>query len=274
MKKVFAFVIFSVLVQGYISAQTQALADTSFELTGAGGTQWTSTSTNFGTVICKVSVCGNCNGLCIPKTGTYYAWFGGTANNETGTLTQSFTTASGGIADLVFWLKIPAAGGATDSIVVQMDGNTIWYKTGPDTAGFESAYKKVVIDLGNFDAGNHTLHFRSRNANNITYNVLIDDVSVVVGGLAGAGEYDLENGIAVFTDAFAGVLNVDINFAETQNVSVYITDMAGRTVCRKELGHALSERIALSTSGWPAGIYAVTVGTAERTITKKIYVAK
>lgn len=88
-------------------AQTEVLADTSLELTGAGGSQWASTSTNFMTSLCDFAGCNNCGGPCTPKSGTWFAWFGGWGQGspEIGTLTQSFNLSAPGNANLSFWVS-------------------------------------------------------------------------------------------------------------------------------------------------------------------------
>src|SRR5690606_37692112 len=119
-----------VALQSPAFPQVQVLADTTLELTGLGGTQWTSTSSNFGTVICDVLACSDCNGPCVPRSGTYYAWFGGIAAEETGTLSQDFTVASSGTGQLDFWMVVPNGAMQNDSMLVLVDGNTAWARTG------------------------------------------------------------------------------------------------------------------------------------------------
>lgn len=58
---------------------------------GAVPTYWTSTSTNFGTPICDAS-CGGVG----PRTGTYWAWFGGAGTAaEAGSVEQTGELSTG-----------------------------------------------------------------------------------------------------------------------------------------------------------------------------------
>src|SRR5690349_20389229 len=132
MKKHLLITLFIGLFFGQVNAQVQALADTSLEASGVGGSDWTSTSTNFGTAFCSVASCGTCSGPCVPRSGTWYVWFGGAGVAEMGTLSQSFTLANAGNSALSFWLKIPNAGDVADSVAMSIDGTTKWYKLGND----------------------------------------------------------------------------------------------------------------------------------------------
>ena len=84
------FFAFMAILPCLSNGQTQVLADTSLEVTGAGGSDWASSSTNFGTVLCDVVSCGTCGGACGPHSGTYFTWFGGVSPVafEEGTITQ------------------------------------------------------------------------------------------------------------------------------------------------------------------------------------------
>ena len=54
-------------------------------------TYWGQSSTNFGTPLCTVADCGDGGGTAGPRTGTVWAWSGGTNADEQATLTQSVT---------------------------------------------------------------------------------------------------------------------------------------------------------------------------------------
>lgn len=61
--------------------------DGSFEQ-GELSIPWKATSTNFGTPICSFGTCGGGGGTVGPRTGIFWAWFGG-ANRPEGSRTLS-----------------------------------------------------------------------------------------------------------------------------------------------------------------------------------------
>lgn len=272
MKKSLLFFAIVLLSVAGVNAQVQTIADTSFEVTGGGGSDWQDTSTSFGTVLCQLSTCGNCGGQCVARTGNFYVWFGGITTTELGWVRQTFNVASAGIGELNFWLKIPNAGNAADSIVAQIDGNQVWFKLGNDTVGFENAYRKVEVNLGNLSIGNHTLTFRSRSGTGVSYNALVDDVSLVVGGTAGVTDYDFESGITVFVNNLEHTLNFAFDFNKTSDVAVHVTDLSGRTILAKQLYGMRNDYVTMNTSGWASGLYNITLSKPNAVITKKMYI--
>jgi hypothetical protein len=259
------------------TAQTQALADTSLELSGAGGTQWTSTSTNFMTVLCDVSGCGNCGGPCAPHTGTYFAWFGGAGGAEIGTLSQTFNVASGASGNLHFWLMVPNGGVAVDSISATLDGNQVWFKLGDDTAGFESTYKAVSVSLGMVTTGSHTLAFRGNETGTAgaSYNTLIDDITVTTGGTSSTETHMLDEGIRMVNDVNNHSLNMFFNFTEAMDLNISIIDMNGRIVDLKEFKNLQDGDYTFNTSELSSGVYSVYFRKGNNSsIGKKFYVQK
>ena len=70
---------------------------------------WAQYSTNFETPLCIESVCGLGNGTG-PYEGEWWAWFGGTTDDEEGYLSQSVTIPESSTAFLSFYLEIPVVG--------------------------------------------------------------------------------------------------------------------------------------------------------------------
>jgi hypothetical protein len=259
------------------TAQTQALADTSLELSGAGGTQWSSTSTNFMTVLCDNAGCGNCGGPCAPHTGTWFAWFGGAGAAEIGTLTQTFNVASGASGNLHFWLMVPNAGVATDSISATLDGAPIWFKLGDDTVGFDAAYAPVTVSLGMVTTGSHTLAFRGNESGTAggSYNTLIDDITITTGGSASTETQILDEGIRMVNDVNNHSLSMFFNFTEAMDLTISIIDMNGRIVDLKEFKQLQDGDYTFNTSELSSGVYSVYFRKGNNSsIGKKFYVQK
>jgi hypothetical protein len=276
MKKILLSLLFvSLGVTGIVTAQTEALVDNSLELTGGGGTQWTSTSTNFGTVLCDVAGCGTCGGPCAPHTGSWYAWFGGTSSAEIGTLTQTFNVASGATSTLSFWLMIPNYGGATDSIAAFLDGTQVFYKAGTDSVGFDAAYAQVNLNLGMVTTGSHTLEFRGVSANALTYNVLVDDITLTVGGSASTETNMLDEGIRMVNDFNNHSLNMYFDFTEAMDLTISIIDMNGKIVEMQDFNQIQNGEYTFSTSELSTGVYSVYFRKGNNSsVGKKFYVQK
>jgi hypothetical protein len=145
---------------------------------GAVPTYWLQSSTNFGTPICDAG--------CVyygPRTGTFWAWFGGTPAAETGVLQQfgEIPAGSNALSFYVWWpddLANPPDPDATFNVT--MDGNAIFSLT-PATAGaYNADYTRASVDISAYaDGGNHTLRFEASNvASAEATNRHLDDVSI------------------------------------------------------------------------------------------------
>src|SRR2546423_6205375 len=87
---------------------TQLIVDGGFETGGIPNSFWNpETSTNFGTPICDVPSCGTGGGASPPRTGAFWAWFGGIPAPETATLGQTVTFPAGEtIKNLGCWMRV------------------------------------------------------------------------------------------------------------------------------------------------------------------------
>jgi hypothetical protein len=251
-------------------AQTQVLSDTGLESSGAGGTEWTSTSTTFGTVLCDGASCGNCGGPCGPNGGAWYAWFGGTSAAETGTLSQSFNVATAGTGYLNFFWKVPMKGTTADSLVITINGALVFAEATDDSIG---AYTEVLINLGNLPAGNHTLLFTAVKTSAATVNVLVDDITLSVGNNAGMSEIDFSNGITLFSNNELSSINISMNLMKETDLRISISDMMGRTVYNNLTPNAQYNNLVIPTESWSTGVYNVIFTDASGySFTKKVFV--
>ena len=153
------------------------LSDPSFE-EGTPNTSWFESSTNFGTPLCSFGSCGSGGGTG-PRTGDWWAWFGGISFYEEGEINQALVIPSG-TATLSFWLEIPASSGNNlDYLEVQIDGNTIATFL-ENTPGY-GTYTQVILDVSAYADGNsHTLRFYSEIFGPVTTNFFVDDVELIV----------------------------------------------------------------------------------------------
>jgi len=153
------------------------IQDGGFEA-GFVSTFWTQSSTNFGTPLCDAT-CGGVG----PRTGTYWAWLGGTTAAEAGSVQQVGEIAAGfnTLTFYVWWSS--SLGAPPDPLAtfnVKMDGNTIFSLT-PATAGaYNAGYRHASVDISAYADGNsHTLRFESSNAAAVSAtNIHLDDVKL------------------------------------------------------------------------------------------------
>jgi hypothetical protein len=150
------------------------ILDGSFEA-GSPNPFWDEGSTNFGSPLCTIAFCGTGLGTG-PHSGDWWAWFGGISAAETGFVRQQ-VTLDPGVAELRFWLEIPAASGTgQDFLSVSIDGTEVFSVTDADAASFP-VYTEVVVDVSEFaDGGTHLLSFDSSVFGGGTTNFFLDDV--------------------------------------------------------------------------------------------------
>jgi hypothetical protein len=265
---------FTALSFAGLNAQTQVLADTSLEVTGGGGTDWASTSTNFMTVLCDAN-CGNCGGPCAPATGSWYAWFGGAGTSETGTLTQSFNTSTAGAAVLRFQYFLAAASGTTsDSTTVSIDGNMLWNSTGVDSVQYGAGYSAVTLPITNLASGAHSIDFygNETGSGTNTYNSLVDDITLWVGGAIGYTEYDLSEGVAITVNNPDHFVNIAFTLPTAMDMNISITDMSGRVVASQDMKQVTNNYVNFNTMNYAAGVYNIVISNGFTTNVHKLVI--
>lgn len=261
--KQFLLSIFIAFLSTNLSAQI--LADSSFEASGPGGSPWSSTSSNFGTSLCDLASCGNCGGPCVPNSGLWYVWFGGTSSAEIGTAAQTFNATSAGAGTLFFHLKVPMKGTAGDTLSMLLDGVSQSKIATVDSIG---AYIYVSVDMGPITVGSHNLTFRfEKLASATAVNVLIDDIKLTIGGTVGIEEIDFSNGIQISNSIETGKIMIAYNFNENQNIHLKATDITGKVIYTNLYENQSVNKQAIETNGWSSGIYNITL-TSDKGLTK------
>ncbi|MET0554349.1 MAG: hypothetical protein ABW221_15000 [Vicinamibacteria bacterium] len=157
-------------------ACSEAVQDGGFEA-GVVPTFWTQSSTNFGTPICSVALCGDGGGSAAARSGTFWTWLGGAELARSAAVSQSATLAPG-VTRLRFYLWIGArSGNGTDAFRVLLDGTPIFTAT-EATPGYD-AYTLVDLDLSAFaTGGSHVLRFEGTTSGPEITNFNVDDVSL------------------------------------------------------------------------------------------------
>jgi len=169
--------------------------DGDLEIIGGGGASgWTSTSTNFGTILCDVNTCGTGGGSInygtSPNSGDWLGWFGGIGILETGTLETTVTIPpcpGGGTVDISFAFENSICGNPADFIELQVDGNVEWtFNTDPANCDANGTINTITVSLAAYaDGAPHTILFTSTSGNGGgTSNFTIDNVMLVSSGCA------------------------------------------------------------------------------------------
>lgn len=163
----------------HVTPLVDVIADGSFE-DGTPNSFWTEYSLNFGTPLCDLffQICGTGGGTG-PRTGDWWAWFGGID----GTYEESYifqdVTLEMGNATLSFWLETPACDSANDYLEVLVDGTRVFYVNGANPACGLVGYALQTVDLSAYaDGGVHEIRFHSEtlSTNGNVSNFFVDDV--------------------------------------------------------------------------------------------------
>jgi len=156
------------------------IVDGGFEAGPFGGT-WNEYSLNFGTPLCDVAGCGTGTGTG-PNSGTYWAWFGGIAAYEEGSVDQDVFIPFG-TAELSFWLEQILCDSPADYLEVTIDDQQVFYSDGSSPICGVLGYSQVAVDVSDFaDGAMHNIMFYSEIfANNGSgTNIFVDDVMLDV----------------------------------------------------------------------------------------------
>jgi len=166
---------FSLLAFQDVNSQN-LIVDPGFEA-GTPNPTWFEASTNFGTPICDVIACGTGTGTG-PRTGNYWAWFGGIGAYEAGQVSQSVVIPPGH-ATLSFWLEhFIASGNNLDYLQVQIDGDVVYLLYEGQTIYYP--YTQITLDISSYaDGGNHTILFSSEIFGPTTSNFFVDDIELI-----------------------------------------------------------------------------------------------
>jgi PKD repeat protein/subtilisin-like proprotein convertase family protein len=197
------------------------IGDGGFEA-GPGGGPWTEASTNFGTPICDLGLCGNGTGTG-PRTGTYWAWFGGFGGGtETGSVSQTVVFPAGDSITLKFYLEQIICDSPSDFLEVTVDGTQVFLTDGSSTLCGQLGYTLQTVNLSAYADGNpHTIVFNSTTSsvNGGVTNFFVDDIELESCPPGGGGP------VCQDTVAFTGV-----------NLAIPDDDPAGVTDVRAVAG--------------------------------------
>ena len=234
----------------------EASIGNSFPLTNPN---WEATSTNFASSLCSSAVCGNgSNGQAVPRTGKFWAWFGGSDGPETSTLRQKVLIPSGAGMSIGYYLKIsrvysPFAG----RLKITVDGNAIQTITEPSTAETAYTFHSVPVPAGFADGRTHTIGFDFDSANSgkvSSFNV--DDITFSVvcpPGQTGGPQTVQFSGENYLVREGSGAADLIVTRTGDSSSSVSVNfatgDDNGTQLCSVKTGLASSRCDYMQTSG-------------------------
>jgi PKD repeat protein len=251
-----------------------AINDGSFE-NGPGGGAWTETSTNFNTPICDPGNCGTGGGTG-PRTGSYWAWFGGVAQFEESSVSQTFTIPVNNGGMLYFWLEQIECDSSADFLKVVVDADTLYTTDGGSNLCGQLGYSLINVNLTAYADGNpHTLKFFSRvyGLNGGITSFFVDDISVNVCTGIGFADNHPEQQVQVMPVPTHDYLDVRTGNKHPEHVTILVTDMAGKSVYQTEkviIGKDQTHRI--NTTNWNAGIYLMKVSGISGNAFRKVII--
>ena len=167
-----------------VERQVPTLAAGSFEdATGnpLDSPNWVEASTQHGSPLCTVALCGNGNGTVGPLTGDVWAWFGGVGGStpETSSVSQTVWLPFAAYVDLEFQLGIGAVTAPfTDQLFVRFDGVEVASFLEPAVAETTYSPRSFIVDHY-ADGLPHTLKFeyvKGLDGNGANYS--LDDVAL------------------------------------------------------------------------------------------------
>ena len=122
---------------------------------------WIEASTQYSSPICSLAVCGDGAGSVSPRTGDFWAWFGGVGGStpETSSVSQTVSVPFAAYADLEFQMGVGAVQAPfTDELHVRLDGSDIASYLEPFVADTTYAPYSLIVD-SIADGLPHTLQF-------------------------------------------------------------------------------------------------------------------
>jgi hypothetical protein len=153
---------------------TDFIKDGSFELgIPSPPSPWLQYSSNYGSPLCDPNTCPAAGA----KSGTWWAWFGGTGGMPEEAFLEQNIIIPSGIAQARFylWNKSWVASG-TDFIRARLDGTELFYSLATDVL-YQGGYTPVTLDLSPYADGNsHVLRFESIND---SADIFVDDVAKI-----------------------------------------------------------------------------------------------
>lgn len=240
---------------------------------GAGTGAWTEYSLTFGTPICSISSCGSGSSLGA-HSGNFWAWFGGVAGYEEGSLSQFFNIPVNSTATLSFWLEMSNCDSPSDFLKVAIDSDTIFTQTASGPSCGQIGYVRQVINLNAYADGNpHNLTLISKTfgLNGGESDFFVDDVQLNICTPIGFSESPLSGKVSIVPVPARDRVSVHFTAIDQKNITIEVSDAIGRNVFRKRIPNMSGNHTEmLDISSWDRGLYLVRILSDDQSLTRKI----
>jgi hypothetical protein len=213
---------------------------------------WGEGSAHFNSPLCDSGSCGTGGGTAGPRTGSWWAWFGGVSNAvETSFLTQTVDLPSGA-AELNFYLWIGRHNGTgAASYVRALIDNTVVFSATDASTAYNGGYTLVAVDLSAFGGGSRTLRIEEYNPSAAApFNVSVDDVTITTSNHACASP--LTASLSASSQSLAeaaGTVTIQANLSRANSQAVSVPFTVGGSAS----GSGVDHNLAAGTIAIPAG---------------------
>jgi hypothetical protein len=239
-----------------VDESLEASTGNSFPITNPN---WDSTSSHFISSLCSPEVCGSgANGQSVPRTGKYWAWFGGSEGPENGTLQQKVVIPSGAGVFLGYYLKVSNVYAPfNDKLTVIVDGQILQTIIEPSTEETEYSFHGVPLPDVLADGGTHTILFQfsapdSGRASSFNVDDIALDVTCPSPSTGGTESVQFSGANYVIREG-SGIADITVTRTgdSANNVSVNFStnDDAGTQPCSAQNGVASARCDYTQTSG-------------------------
>lgn len=182
------------------------------------------------------------------------------------------------------------SGTYTDSLLVSVtnDCGTTWHyvyrkgnsglATAPDYTSGEfvptsAQWRTETISLDSY-AGQDAVRVAIENKSGYGQFMYVDNINIQHVS-AGVNNNDLTNGVSVYPNPSTGLLNVSMNFAKAQTVTIKVMNVVGETISSKVVENVSSNMATLDLSNEAKGMYFVQITSdSGEKVVKKINVIK
>lgn len=240
---------------------------------GPGGGAWTTYSLNFGSPICNIANCGTGSGTG-PRTGAYWAWFGGAAFFEESFISQSITLPINSNPSLTFWLEQVECDTQDDFLKVSVDSDTLFVTKGNSAICGLQGYSLQSVSLSAYADGlPHNLKFFSRvygTGGGVT-EFFVDDIRLNACAAVGLSENPLSGKVSIVPVPAHDRVSVRFAEIEQQHITIEVNDAIGRRVFRKMIPEMSGNHVEmLDISSWERGVYLVRIMSEDQSLTYKM----
>ncbi len=258
---------------------------------GAGCSSTASTTITVETVPTVTVIPTNpsiCSGEVVDLTATgasTYVWNTGTTdatisvsptNQTTYTVIGQNGSCAGSAVQVVVGVNpSPTVNAGSDVINIPVGGTVNFNNSGSNATSYNWNFGDGQSSTTGFVA--HTYNVQG------TYTVVLTgtigsctatDVITINVGVTGVDQVTLENSVNVYPNPNAGLFNLKLEFAESQNVEITLFSAIGQLIEMRQLDNVNSQIETFNMSSEAEGVYFIRVKTKNGTVTKRMTITR